>query len=107
MRATIISLGAVLALALTAPSARAQYCCYPCIPQAPDACWPGFYAPNCCGLMYGPNYCLRPPFPPFQGMVPGPPPGRNGPGGPGGQGGIPTFPTHPFARSPRDYFMID
>jgi hypothetical protein len=47
------------------------------------------------------------------------PPGRGGPGGgggggpggmgPGGSGGPPygiaVFPVHPFARSPRDYFM--
>src|SRR5262249_15367948 len=62
-----------------------------------------------------------PSFPPFQGMVPGPPPQR-GPGapgappgapgapglaaaGPGGPAGSPTFPTHPYARSPRDFFM--
>jgi hypothetical protein len=31
-------------------------------------------------------------------------------GGDGGNGQVPTtaaFPTHPFARSPRDYFMMD
>jgi hypothetical protein len=28
-----------------------------------------------------------------------------GPGGPGGLFGQPSFATHPFARSPRDFFM--
>ncbi len=31
--------------------------------------------------------------------------GPGGPGGPGGPFGQPSFATHPFARSPRDYFM--
>ncbi|HEY7156233.1 MAG TPA: hypothetical protein VH575_19865 [Gemmataceae bacterium] len=86
-------------------------CYYPPIPQAPDMCGPGFYWANNCGMVYGPAYCPRPCYPPFQGMVPGPPP-RGGPGGPGGFGagpggpaGSPTFPTHPYARSPRDFFM--
>ena len=35
------------------------------------------------------------------------PGGPRGPGaaGPGGPLGSPTFPTHPYARSPRDFFM--
>ncbi len=113
MRATIPLLGAVFSFALLAPAAHAQspggncaapqayapamppYSCAPFVPQAPDACGPGFYATNCCGCLYGPNYCLRPPFPPFNGMLP--PPNNNGP----------AFPTHPFARGPRDFFMYE
>jgi hypothetical protein len=68
-------------------------------------CGPGYYAANCCGQVYGPGYCVYPPFPPFQGMVFGPQ-NRGGPGGPGGPFGQPSFATHPFARSPRDYFMV-
>jgi hypothetical protein len=93
-------------------------CYYPPIPQAPDMCGPGFYWVNNCGLVHGPAYCPRPCYPPFQGMVPGPPPPRPGaapgapgapgvagPAGPYGPAGSPTFPTHPYARSPRDFFM--
>jgi hypothetical protein len=31
------------------------------------------------------------------------------PGGQGGAGAVPgfSFPTHPYARSPRDFFMVD
>ena len=110
--------GAILSLALSAGLAHAQVyggCYYPPIPQAPDACGPGFYWTSICGLTYGPAYCLQPPYPPFQGMVPGPPPPRIGPdgrplppgtpGAPPGTAGMPGFPTHPYARSPRDFFM--
>jgi hypothetical protein len=69
MRRFRLLLGTLLILLLSASLARAQY--YP-IPQAPDMCGPGFYAPNCCGHIYGPGYCVQPPFPPFQGMVYGP-----------------------------------
>jgi hypothetical protein len=68
-------------------------------------CNPGFYFRDCCGNVYGPNYNVMPPFPPFQGMLLGPG-GLGGAGGPGGPGSL-GFPTHRFARSPRDYFMID
>jgi hypothetical protein len=106
MKATVLGLAAVLLAGITASSANAN-------PQAPDACGPGFYARNCCGQWYGPNYCLRPCYPPFNGLLPRPANGSNGDpsgsnGGPGGAfGGIPIFPTHPCARSPRDFFMLD
>lgn len=109
MRIVFPCLGVGLAMALAAPAAQAQYfaqaqCFVPYIPKAPDACRPGSYGPNCNGLYYGPNYCVYPPFPPFQGMLPPPPCGSGLPGLPGMTG--PTFPTHPFARGPRDYFMV-
>jgi hypothetical protein len=116
MRATLPWLGVLLGVAFLAPSAHAQ-CYVPYIPKAPDACGPGHYGPNWNGLYYGPNYCLFPPFPPYQGELLGPagcPAGNPGaPAGPGGAclpgipgfGGPVTFPTHPFARGPRDYFM--
>lgn len=94
MKATACWLGALLGALLLLSETQAQApCYYPRIPQAPDACGPGFYCVNACGTVYGPNHCVYPPFPPFQGMVFGPP-------------CSPLFPTHPFARSPRDYFMI-
>jgi hypothetical protein len=93
-------LAALFALGLAAP-ANAQVCA-PALRQplgiAPDACGPGFYAAGPYGMVYGPNYYLRPPWPPCQG-------GPGGPGGFGGPGGPAAFPTHPFARGPRDFFM--
>jgi hypothetical protein len=75
-------------------------------------CRPGHYGPNYYGLYYGPNYCVYPPFPPYNGMLPGPS-NQAGAGGAGlgcgplpGANGPVTFPTHPYARSPRDYFMV-
>ena len=125
MRATFACLAALLAV----PAAHAQWGYN--IPSAPDACGPGYYNANCCGAVYGPNYCVYPCFPPFQGMVFGPknqgapgapcPPGVPGmpgvpgvPGAPGYPAAAPNpfvspppgFPTHPFARSPRDFFMV-
>ncbi|HZV05050.1 MAG TPA: hypothetical protein VE999_08225 [Gemmataceae bacterium] len=110
MRQRYVGLGAFLCLAFSAGLAQAQPqcgCYYPPIPQAPDMCNPGYYWTSICGLNYGPAHCVYPPYPPFQGMVPGPPnrgPG-GGPGGGPGAAGSPTFPTHPYARSPRDFFM--
>jgi hypothetical protein len=116
MKGFRLAFGALLGVALSAALAQAQPqcgCYYPPIPQAPDMCGPGFYWANPCGMIYGPGHCPQPPFPPFQGMVPGPPPPRCGPGGPGGRPGVagpggmgsPVFGTHPYARSPRDFFM--
>src|SRR5260370_41603433 len=102
----LVTVAALFALAAAVAPAHAQY---PCPPQAPDACGPGYYNANACGAVYGPNYDLYPCFPPFNGMVFGPPrPGMPGyPGHPGAPGyppgagpGMPSFPTHPFARSP-------
>jgi hypothetical protein len=42
------------------------------IPQNPDACGPGFYVVNGCGAWYGPNYWIKPPYAPFNGILPGP-----------------------------------
>jgi hypothetical protein len=99
MKAIVSGLSVLVLSGLLASSAQAQ-CCYIYPPPAPDMCGPGYYAVNCGGQVYGPNYNVYPPFCPFQGMVPAPQP-------PGGGGGMAAFPTHPFARSPRDYFMID
>jgi hypothetical protein len=106
-QATLIAIGVLLASFFAASPAKAQ-CCFGPIPQAPDACGPGFYTQNYCGGWYGPGYALYPPFPPFNGMVPGPPPGAGGAGGyPGMMMGQARFPTHPFARGPRDFFMYE
>jgi hypothetical protein len=102
MRATAIRLGVLLGVALAAPAANAQ-CFVPYIPKAPDMCGPGSYGPNWAGLFYGPNYCVFPPFPPYQGELLGPCAGSPAAARAGGCGV--TFPQHPFARGPRDFFM--
>jgi hypothetical protein len=105
MKATFAGLAALLALAVFTPASHAQYCrpfypgCYAPIPQAPDFCGAGYYGANGYGQSYGPYSGVYPPFPPFNGMV-------FGPCG-NGNGATSLIPTHPFARGPRDYFMVD
>lgn len=97
MRATIAWLGAVGAFALLAASAQAD----PYLPgyqPAPGACGPGCYNGNYGGAVYGPSYWMNLPPMPFNGMLP---PMQNVNGNQFG------FPTHPYARSPRDFFMLD
>jgi hypothetical protein len=109
MKATVLGLAAVLLAGVVVATANANPPNVPGNPQAPDACGPGHFAPNCCGQWYGPNYCLRPCYPPFNGLLPRPGNGNgngNGNGAAGGPG-IPAFPMHPCARSPRDFFMQD
>lgn len=124
-----LSLSAVFVLGLAASQASAQ-CYYIAPPQAPDMRNPGYYYQNCYGVIYGPNYFVRPPFPPYQGVIPGPPPGKHGHGGHGGGHGLAQyandpaafqkamdkyyvtqsfggFPRMPYVRSPRDFFMYD
>src|SRR5436305_13626037 len=122
MNATLKCLATLLGLAVAVPMARAgepgSY------PQAPDTCGPGYYNAGPCGMVYGPNYYVYPCFPPWQGAVFGPklnmgPNGQPyvmGPQGPaplsvlpgsiqGAGAPPPRFVNHPFARSPRDFFM--
>jgi hypothetical protein len=122
MNATSRWLGALLLAAVAASPSLANPP-GPCgIPQAPDACGPGYYWTDACGCVYGPIYCVRPCFPPFNGILPGPagrcPPGPGAPNLPpafafpppaAGPGlpAVPIFPSHPYARSPRDFFMLD
>jgi hypothetical protein len=100
MKATLMFLSAVVAGALASGTAPAQYY-YPApvyysgYPTAPDMCGPYFYCTNGC-TWYGPSYNVYPPFPPVGGIMPG-----------GGQGAGQMCGQiyHPWARSPRDYFM--
>jgi hypothetical protein len=127
MNWTARCVGALCALVLAVPLAHAQirpnrhYPGYPPPPRiAPDAYGPGIYWPCPDGTFLGPSYYLQPPFAPFQGLLPQMQRGPSGSfvpmaprlppsGGPfglfGGQQGTPAFPTHPYARSPRDFFM--
>jgi hypothetical protein len=75
-------------------------------PQNPDACGPGYYVMNGCGAWYGPNYWIRPPYAPFNGILPGPkgqciqaaqagvPPWVYAPNG------VPNFPSAPNIANP-------
>jgi hypothetical protein len=70
MRVTT-SLAAAL---LLAGLASAQCGGYIAPPRAPDfQNTAAVYINTCFGMKYGPNYCVYPNFPPFQGMLPGPP----------------------------------
>jgi hypothetical protein len=102
MRATIAWLGGLLLLAATGSTAQAQhYSPFPRYP-APDACGPGYYCNGYYGMAYGPNYNLRPPFPPYNGeRLPMPKKDCGGMVTPWG------YATHPYARGPRDFFMMD
>jgi hypothetical protein len=105
MRATLGWLAALLLACVAAPAVRAEP--WPLFrPQAPDTCGPGFYSTHPFGMVYGPNYNLQPAGLPFNGFVPPVP--RNGGGNGNGNGLLnsPVFPTHPYAHSPRDYFMV-
>jgi hypothetical protein len=104
MKALLLSLVAMLLVTVGSSTARAQYppcppvnpwCCPVPPPRAPDAMGPGYPAPNCYGQWYSNQY-VYPSFSPFQGVLPIP-------SCPNQQGG--GFPSHPFARSPRDFFM--
>jgi hypothetical protein len=122
MRACLTLSFAVFVSALAATGASAQPYIAP--PRAPDMLNPGYYYRTQSGMIYGPNYYVRPCFPPFQGAVLGPtiPNPAGGPGGPGGPDGCgprcwpngpagnaggAAFPGHLFSRSPRDFFMAD
>jgi hypothetical protein len=65
---------------------------YP-LPYAPGTYGTGFYTICPDGTAFGPNYCVYPPFPPVSGIRPCFAAPNIG------------FPSHPFARSPRDFFM--
>ena len=96
-KAMLLAAGVLFASLFTAGSAKAQcFGCCPC-PQGTNAFTPAFYGPAYGGQWYGPSVPqMNPPYPPFNGMVfaPTPPPEVR-------------FPSHPFARSPRDYFMYE
>jgi len=101
MKATLPWLCAMfVAVAATSlVQADSPYYYYPRVPQAPDACGTGYFCSNACGMVYGPNYCVRPPFPPFNGIRPCMSELQ--------QNQVPGFPVRPFVRSPRDYFMVE
>jgi hypothetical protein len=123
MKATRTWAAALTSALLAVPTASAQYS--PVTGQyhspvmrtplgyAPDMRGPGFFiwCPN--GQTIGPNYCVRPCFEPFNGVrpcvypigkefvvTPAPPTFQPQPRPQEG------YPYHPYARSPRDFFMF-
>ena len=99
MRATVSWLGALGAAMLLAASAEANPYYYP--QQAPYTST-SYYGGNCygAGAVNGASYWSGLPPMPFNGMLP--PMQYNGQG----QQRY-GFPTHPYARGPRDFFMLD
>jgi hypothetical protein len=102
MKASLSCLAALLLACAAAATVQANPWFPTPYPQAPDACGPGYYCTGPCGMVYGPNYCLRPAGMPFNGFVP---PVNNCCGNGNGPLNSPLFPTHPYARGPRDFFM--
>ena len=100
MKATVRCTGALVGTLLAASIAYADPYYSPVfhtpLPVAPDACGPGYYAVARNGMVYGPNYWLRPSWEPFNGPA-APPMGMQSP--------QVRFPYHPYARGPRDFFM--
>lgn len=99
MKTALLALAGLL---VSVPLAFAQYHPYPCppAPTAPDACGPGYYNRGPYGMAYGPNHNVYPPFPPFNGLLPTPPWAVPPP-----PTVVPEFASHPYARSPRDFYM--
>jgi len=101
MKATITWLGALLLLAAAGSAARA------------DNYYPNGYGPPTTGAWGGSPYYSNPfcqgfAVNPWGGLPPQPFQGIRPPmGGGGGCGRAYGFPTHPYARSPRDFFMVD
>lgn len=63
---------AALTITQTGASYQTPVSKCPILP-APDACGPGSYGQAWCPCpyVYGPNYCVYPPFSPFNGILPG------------------------------------
>jgi len=114
MKATVSCLAALLVALACSDAARAQQPCYAgqfagsqtpigCPPSPPPGPYGGMMGGAMMGgammgggMMGGPNGGPNPPRPPFNGMLPYQ-----------SQSRMPMFRTHPYARSPRDFFMID
>jgi hypothetical protein len=108
--AALLAVGAAATAAQAQPSA--QCLCYPYngapypgfVRQAPSTFGPGYVSTNQFGGVYGPNYWVRPPFEPFNGLRPELSRASAGCPFPPRMVG---FPTHPYARSPRDFYMYE
>ncbi len=102
MRRSLSLVGALLVMSggMARSGANPYVPINPCpVPPAPYAM--GYYPPSAYGPMAFPNpNCPLPPFPPFNGPMYAPRQCQ--------QNVVPDaqFPTHPYARSPRDFFMV-
>ncbi len=103
MRWTVTGIAAAVLLGLAATGARADW--FPGPPPSPYGCNSPYLTTGPNGQCCMPIYCFRGPClpPPFNGMLPLPQRGGAGPGGFPFQ--VASFATHPFAHSPRDFFM--
>jgi hypothetical protein len=106
MRTTVTGLAVAVVLALVGSAAHADGYFGP--GPAPWACNSPYYGAGPNGGWYCPNLCFQGPClppAPFNGMLAIPNHNGNGAGNGAPYPGLATFPTHPFARSPRDFFM--
>ena len=104
MRATVCCLGALLVALALSGAAQAQQPFpngYGNYMQAPAASGPGYSYYNGWGAPYGSAYWPHPPWPPVGTVPPDFSSQQNQ------QNAPPMFPTHYYARSPRDFFMLD
>jgi hypothetical protein len=98
MKLTLAAIAALVLMMAVSDSAHAflkkskqqqQDCAQPTCPPPPVYPYGG-------GPWFAPCLNVRPPFPPFSGVLPAP--------APPSMGGCP-LPQHPYIRSPRDFFM--
>jgi hypothetical protein len=102
MKATLPWFAALLLAVAACTMAQAgpfSHCCHPC-PPCPQA--NAFSPPCCCPTYCGPVFSNPLPPYPFNGLRPC----LGNEGGAGGNG-FPGYNVHPFAHSPRDFFMVD
>jgi hypothetical protein len=102
MKTAVSYLGALLVAGALASVAHADHPFFLTHPCAVNCCGPAFNGCNAFGYTSGPGYPAMLPPRPFNGLYPVPRVG-SGPG----NGNFASFPTHPYARSPRDFFMVD
>jgi hypothetical protein len=108
---TALPCAAVLAFLGFADAASAQYYAPALrrpVGNAPDMMGPGMYFVNYSGMVSGPHYYVVPGWCPETGFAPGPRPCRPVQGAPipGPMPTVNSFPSHPYARSPRDFYMF-
>ena len=100
MKATLTCLGVLLLAGSASAQGPGYYPYYPMPRMAPDACGPGYYSTNACGLAYGPGYCFYPAFPPYNGERPSLP-GKGRPQEFGPSQPVPAAGTTPLATRAR------
>jgi len=106
MKATLASLAALVLTGAAASLVHADPSPYylPSYPSpGPTMSGPACFGGNYGGQVYGPYYSINPPWAPWNGFRPC----LNDQGQGQSGNGVAGFNMHPFAHSPRDYFMED